>query len=158
MAADTSPGGGLDQLEEHYRTFITERDIAQIAGAGLNWVRLPVPFWAIETWPGEPFLEKVCWQYILKVFAWCRKYGIRIKLDLHAVPGSQNVWNHSGKEGQQNFLNGVMGLANAERTLGYIRVFTEFISQPEYRNVVPMFGVMNEPQATTTGLEPLQQL
>ena len=37
-------------LEDHYNTFITEEDLAQIAGAGLNWVRLPVPFWAVETW------------------------------------------------------------------------------------------------------------
>jgi len=43
-----------------------------------------------------------------------------------------------------NFLNGNMGLANAERTLYYIRVLTEFISQPQYRNLVPMFGIINE--------------
>jgi aryl-phospho-beta-D-glucosidase BglC (GH1 family) len=62
MAADASPGGGLQpQLEAHYDTFITEQDIAQMAGAGLNWIRLPIPFWAIETWPGEPFLAKVSW-------------------------------------------------------------------------------------------------
>ena len=29
-----------------------------------------------------------------------------------------------------------MGLANAERTLGYIRTLVEFISQPEYVDVV----------------------
>ena len=60
-------------LEDHYNTFITEEDLAQIAGAGLNWVRLPVPFWAVETWDdvgvdangqkvSEPFLAKVCWK------------------------------------------------------------------------------------------------
>ena len=26
--------------------------------------------------------------------AWARKYGLRICLDLHAVPGSQNGYNH----------------------------------------------------------------
>ena len=55
MAADTSPGGGLSQLEDHYNTFITEKDIAEIAGAGLNWIRLPVPFWAIESWTDRIF-------------------------------------------------------------------------------------------------------
>ncbi|KAF8147512.1 hypothetical protein K438DRAFT_1989582 [Mycena galopus ATCC 62051] len=35
-------------MEVHYDTFITEQDIAQIAGAGLNWVRVPIPFWAIR--------------------------------------------------------------------------------------------------------------
>jgi aryl-phospho-beta-D-glucosidase BglC (GH1 family) len=143
MRADTA-NGGINQLEDHYNTFVTEADIAEIAGAGLNWIRLPVPFWAIETWPGEPFLAQTSWKYILRLFGWCRKYGIRVKLDLHTIPGSQNGYNHSGKLGKINFLNGAMGIANAQRALEYIRVFTEFISQPQYKDVVPVFGIMNE--------------
>lgn len=83
MAADTSPGGGLAQLENHYATFIvsllhalcmcklnhlvapqTEEDIAEIAGAGLNWVRLPIPFWTVQKWDNEPFLEKTSWKCV----------------------------------------------------------------------------------------------
>ncbi|KAI0319281.1 glycoside hydrolase superfamily [Amylostereum chailletii] len=152
MAADTSAGGGLQaQLEAHYQTFITEEDIAQIAGAGLNWLRLPIPYWAIETRDGEPFLARVCWKYILQVFEWARKYGLRIYLDLHTVPGSQNGYNHSGKLGQVNFMSGLMGLANAQRTLSYIRIITEFISQPEYKDVIPVFGIVNEVLVSAVG-------
>jgi glucan 1,3-beta-glucosidase len=68
----------------------TEQDFAEIAGAGLNWVRLPIPFWAIDTWEPEPFLAKTAWTYALKAFEWARKYGLRICLDLHTLPGSQN--------------------------------------------------------------------
>ncbi|KAL0572392.1 hypothetical protein V5O48_009570 [Marasmius crinis-equi] len=150
MAADTA-SGGLSQLENHYNTFITEKDIAEIAGAGLNWIRLPIPFWAIDTWPGEPFLAQTSWKYILRLLGWARKYGLRVNLDLHTIPGSQNGYNHSGKGGQINFLNGVMGVANAQRALNYIRILTEFISQPEYANVVPMFGVINEALVATIG-------
>lgn len=168
MRADTA-GGGINQLEDHYKTFIvsfiltctysprtcqtdiascqTEQDFAEIAAAGLNWVRIPIAWWAIEVWDGEPFLAKTSWKYLLKAIEWARKYGIRINLDLHAVPGSQNGWNHSGKFGTINFLNGPMGIANAQRTLDYIRILAEFISQPQYRDVVPMFGIINEPQA-----------
>ncbi|OCB90963.1 glycoside hydrolase [Sanghuangporus baumii] len=151
MAADTSEGGGLSQLEEHYDTFITEEDIAQIAGAGLNWVRLPIPFWAVDAWGDEPFLARTCWKYILRVFRWCRKYGLRIKIDLHTAPGSQNGYNHSGKLGQIDFLRGVMGYANAQRMLGYVRIITEFIAQPEYQDLIPMFGIVNEPRASDIG-------
>lgn len=155
-------------MEEHYNTFITEEDIAEIAGAGLNWIRLPIPFWAIETWAdvgfdgsvnaevGEPFLAQVCWKYILRIFKWARKYGIRINLDLHTIPGSQNGYNHSGRNGQINFLNGPMGIANAQRALDYIRIFTEFISQPQYSNVVPMFSIMNEAIVNTIGRDQIQ--
>ncbi|TFK45133.1 glycoside hydrolase superfamily [Crucibulum laeve] len=155
MRADTA-GGGIDQLEEHYNTFITEKDIADIAGAGLNWVRVPIPFWAIEVWPGEPFLAKTSWKYILRLLGWCRKYGIRVKLDLHTIPGSQNSYNHSGKAGQVNFLNGVMGYANAQRALNYIRIITEYFSQPQYKELVGIFGIVNEALYTTIGKDALR--
>lgn len=156
MAAD-SANGGLKQLADHYSTFITEQDFAAIAGAGLNYVRIPLGYWAIETRPGEPFLAKTSWTYFLKSIQWARKYGIRINLDLHAVPGSQNGWNHSGRLGSINFLNGPMGYANAQRTLDYIRIIAEFISQPQYKDVVTMFSVLNEPVASTVGQEPLSR-
>ncbi|KAF8912303.1 glycoside hydrolase family 5 protein [Mucidula mucida] len=152
MRADEA-SGGINQLEDHYKTFITEQDIAEIAGAGLNWLRIPIAFWAIETWDDEPFLEKVSWTYMLKVLGWARKYGLRVCLDLHAVPGSQNGYNHSGRLSPVNFLNGNMGLANAQRTLHYIRVLTEFISQPEYRNLVPVFGIVNEALVGIIGMD-----
>jgi aryl-phospho-beta-D-glucosidase BglC (GH1 family) len=151
MRADTSAGGGIQQLEQHYATFITEEDFAQIAAAGLNHVRIPLPFWAIETMGNEPFLKGTAWKYFLKAIEWARKYGIRINLDLHAVPGSQNGFNHSGQHGPINFLNGVMGVANAQRALDHIRILTEFISQPQYANVVTMFSILNEPGQSTIG-------
>ncbi|KAF8173134.1 glycoside hydrolase superfamily [Mycena galopus ATCC 62051] len=149
-------------MEAHYDGFVTEQDFAEIAGAGLNWVRVPIPFWAVSTWSNvgtdatgaivaEPFLEGVCWKYIVRMLGWARKYGIRVNLDLHTAPGSQNGYNHSGKLGEVNFLNGVMGIANAQRMLDYIRIITEFISQPEWSDVVPIFGIINEALLTTIG-------
>ncbi|KAH9050687.1 glycoside hydrolase [Lactarius hengduanensis] len=156
MAKDTA-SGGLSQLEDHYKTFITEQDFAEIAGAGLNYVRIPLPYWAIETWDGEPFLPKTAWTYFLKAIEWARKYGIRINLDFHALPGSQNGWNHSGKLGSINVLNGPMGYANAQRSLDYIRILAEFISQPQYKDVVTMLGPTNEPQSPTVGQDNLSR-
>ncbi|KAJ7215034.1 glycoside hydrolase family 5 protein [Mycena pura] len=159
MRAD---GSLNDTLENHYDTFITEEDMAQIAGAGLNWVRIPIPFWAISTWSdvgqdlngttvAEPFLESVCWKYILRALGWARKYGLRVNLDIHTAPGSQNGYNHSGKLGQVNFLNGPMGVANAQRMLDYIRIIIEFVSQDEYKDLVPMVGIVNEALMSTIG-------
>ncbi len=124
----------------------------------MNWIRLPVPFWAIETWPGEPFLEKSAWTYVLLALKWARKYGLRIYLELHTVPGSQNGYNHSGRLGPINFLNGYMGVANAQRTMDYARYIAEFISQKEYQDVVPMFGIINEPLLGIIGRDQLTRL
>ncbi|KAK7685287.1 hypothetical protein QCA50_011650 [Cerrena zonata] len=157
MTNDTSEGGGLSQLEDHYRTFITEQDFAQIAGAGLNWVRLPIPYWAIDTWPGEPFLSKTAWKYVLLALQWARKYGLRMYLEIHTAPGSQNGYNHSGRSGPINFLNGPMGIANAQRVLDYMRIVAEFISQEQYKDVVQMFGVLNEPLMGIIGRDQLDR-
>jgi len=138
-------------IENHYKTFITEKDFADIASAGLKWVRLPVGWWMIETWDKEPFVEGLSFKYFLKAITWARKYGLRINLDLHAVPGSQNGWNHSGRLGTIGFLHGAMGIANAQRTFNYVRTLTQFISQSQYKNVIPMFSVLNEAQTGIIG-------
>jgi hypothetical protein len=57
-----------------------------------------------------------------------------------------------------NFLNGVMGVANAQRTMDYIRILTEFISQPEWQPVIQIFGIINEPLLTTIGKDQLSDL
>lgn len=101
MAADTA-NGGLNQLEQHYDTFIVSLSVVQhdelelnnpllrvrkisqrwlvctslnmnikmmnksIIGAGLNFIRVPIAFWAIETWTqdpfDEPFLARTSWK------------------------------------------------------------------------------------------------
>ncbi|KAF8956533.1 glycoside hydrolase superfamily [Flammula alnicola] len=136
------------KMEEHYKSFITEKDFADVAAAGLNWVRIPIGFWAIETINDEPFLVGTSWAYFLKAIQWARKYGIRIYLDLHALPGSQNGW--------VSFMNGVMGIANAQRTLTYLRIITEFVSQPQYRDVVGVIGIVNEILWGTIGKDSVQ--
>ena len=55
-------------------------------------------------------------------------------------------------------MNGIMGIANAQRTLDYIRILTEFISQPEYRNVVPLFGIVNEARVGDIGQVEMTEL
>jgi glucan 1,3-beta-glucosidase len=44
-----------------------------------------------------------------------------------------------------------MGIANAQRALDYIRIITEFISQEEYQNLIPLWGIVNEALLTTIG-------
>ena len=72
--------------------------------------------------------------------------------------GSQNGNNHSGKLGFVGWMSNVMGLANAQRTMDYVRYIAEFISQKEYEDVVPMFGVINEPLLGIIGRDQLTRL
>ena len=96
-------------------------------------------------------------RYFLKAVQWARKYGLRINLDFHSLPGSQNGWNNSGRLGDTNVLFGPRGIPNAERSLDYIRIIAEFISQPEYRDVIVMFGITNEPFGPTIGKDAIKR-
>lgn len=72
--------------------------------------------------------------------------------------GSQNSWNHSGKSGSVNWMYGVMGIANAQRSLETLRSIVEYISQDGVKQVVPMIGLVNEVQAKIVGQDVLAAL
>ena len=76
-------------LKNHWDTWITEADFARIAAAGLNHVRLPVGSWAWDVSGGEPYIQGQL-PYLRKAITWARKYGIKVIIDLHGAPGSQN--------------------------------------------------------------------
>ncbi|KAI9299186.1 glycoside hydrolase [Neoconidiobolus thromboides FSU 785] len=138
-------------LANHYNKFITEDDIKDIADAGLNHVRIPIGHWAIDIEEDEPFVYGG-WKYLLRSIQWCRKYGIRVMLDFHAVPGSQNGWNHSGRAGKVRFLNpeDPDSSKNEERFLKVLKDVVTYFNKKEFRNVVTMIGVINEPNTFVT--------
>ena len=132
-------------LEKHYSTFITERDFKRIADSGLDHVRIPFSYWAVRTYEGDPYVASVSWRYLLRGIEWARRYGLRVKLDLHGMPGSQNGWNHSGRQGTVGWLVGPDGKVNAQRTLDIHDQLSKFFAQDRYKNVVALYGLGNEP-------------
>ena len=143
---------GADQaaqtIEKHYSTFINEQSFADIQAAGFDHVRIPFSYWAIITFPGDPYVPKISWRYLLRGIEYARKYGLRVNLDLHAVPGSQNGWNHSGRQGNVGWLNGTDGALNGQRSLDIHNQLSTFFAQPRYANVVTIYGLVNEPKMT----------
>ena len=135
-------------IEKHYSKFITEADFAAIQAAGFDHVRIPYSYWAVTTYPGDPYVPKISWRYLLRGIEYARKYGLRVNLDLHALPGSQNGWNHSGKQGPINWLNGTDGSTNAQRSLDLHTQLSTFFAQPRYNNVITIYGLVNEPKMT----------
>lgn len=103
-------GGWLSQCRHsssHYESFITEKDIADIAAMGLDHVRLPVDYEAIEDENGSPLSEGYC--YIDKCAEWCEAHGLNLVLDLHKTAGfvfddAQSSTLFSSRENMQRFL------------------------------------------------------
>ncbi|KAI4726326.1 glycoside hydrolase [Aureobasidium sp. EXF-10728] len=135
-------------LEKHYASFITEADFADIQAAGFDHVRIPFSYWAVTTYDNDPYVAKISWRYLLRAIEWARKYGLRINLDLHGAPGSQNGWNHSGHQGAINWLNGTDGTLNGQRTLDIHSQLSTFFAQPRYKNIITIYGLVNEPKMT----------
>jgi glucan 1,3-beta-glucosidase len=124
---------------------------------GINHVRIPIGFWALGGLTAdEPYVPSLSWTYLLRGIEWARKYGIRVMVELHAAPGSQNGWNHSGRLGAINWINGTDGIANAQRTLPYLQQLATFFSSPDYIHVAPIMGLLNEPAAHLIGVDPVK--
>jgi glucan 1,3-beta-glucosidase len=140
------PTRAKTQLEEHYSKWVSEQDLIDIQGAGIDHVRIPYSYWAITTYDEDPYVAKVSWRYLLRAIEWCRKHGLRVNLDLHGAPGSQNGWNHSGRQGMARWLNGTDGDLNGDRTIDVHKQVATFFAQPRYKNVVTMYGLVNEPR------------
>ncbi len=135
-------------LEQHYSTFVTEQTFADIAGAGLDHVRIPYSYWAVQLYDNDPYVFRTSWRYLLRGIEWARKHGLRINLDLHALPGSQNGWNHSGRQGPIGWMNGTNGALNVNRSLDVHDRLSRFFAQDRYRNVISHYGLANEPRMT----------
>ncbi|KAH6629025.1 glycoside hydrolase superfamily [Boeremia exigua] len=140
------PVKAKQMLEEHYSSFVNRKTFQEIRAAGLDHVRFPFGYWMVQVYDGDPYLPQVSWRYLLRGIEYCRQNGLRVNLDLHGAPGSQNGWNHSGRQGVIGWLNGTDGDLNAQRTLDIHHKLSVFFAQPRYKNLVTMYGLVNEPR------------
>ena len=140
------PVKSAQTLERHYSSFVNAQTFAEIRAAGFDHVRFPYGYWMVATYDGDPYVPRLAWRYLLRAIEWCRQNGLRVKLDMHGAPGSQNGWNHSGKQGYIGWLNGTDGALNAQRTLEIHEQLSAFFAQRRYENVVTMYGLVNEPR------------
>jgi len=89
-------GWDSDRLRDHWNSWITEDDFKEIASVGLNFVRLPIGYWSIIGGQGAPFVYGA-YDYVGKAVGWAGNHGIKVMLDLHGAPRSQNGFDNSGQ-------------------------------------------------------------
>lgn len=82
-------------MRDHWNTYITEEDFKFMSENGLSAVRIPVGWWiAFDPTPPKPFVGGSL-EALDNAFTWAQKYGMKVIVDLHAAPGSQNGNPHS---------------------------------------------------------------
>jgi len=86
-------------LEEHWRTWITKDDIRWLKAHGINLVRLPIPWWLFpDRFPSEfPYVSPI--RFLDEALDMIDGEGMKVMLDLHTAPGSQNGFDNGGIEG-----------------------------------------------------------
>ena len=84
-------GGWLSQYEvyslEHFRQFITESDIEQIASWGMDHIRLPFDYPLLEDDDQPGVYKESGFDFVEACVAWCQRSGLRVVLDMHKAPG-----------------------------------------------------------------------
>jgi glucan 1,3-beta-glucosidase len=134
------------RLNQHRETFITAEDFRWIKKCGLNAVRLPVGYWALEA--PKPYVASG--EFIDFALEQCQKNDLKLLLDLHGAPGSQNGWDHSGRSGDINWPKDPQNIAET------IRILETFAQK--YGKHPALYGIelLNEPRDVVP-LEILQQ-
>ncbi|KAJ1987458.1 hypothetical protein GGI25_004504 [Coemansia spiralis] len=127
------------QLEEHWDTFVTRDHLESLAEYGINWIRIPIGYWAFNLTANEPFVDGQV-PYIERILGWAREIGLKVELDLHGAPGSQNGYDNSGRRGTPEWL---LSRANVDRTLDALAKMTKLAV--DWDDVVYGIQVLNEP-------------
>ncbi|OXV11007.1 hypothetical protein Egran_01235 [Elaphomyces granulatus] len=141
----------LSTLSTHWNTWITADDFAHIASLGLNHVRIPIGYWAINPLPSEPFVQGQL-SLLDQAIGWARTSGIKVIIDLHGAPGSQNGFDNSGRRGNIEWQQGF----TVNQTLDAIQALaSRYVNDAD---VVAAIELLNEPfVARGVQLDPLKQ-
>ena len=123
------------RIRQHRSEYINERDFVYIRSLGLNSVRIPVPYFIFGD--REPFIG--CVEELDKAFAWAKRYGLTILIDLHTAPGSQNGFDNGG-------ISGVCKWAQSPREVEFVLTVLERLCR-RYGSHESLLGVqiLNEP-------------
>lgn len=154
----------LDTLRHHWDTFIVEDDFKGIVEMGLNLVRIPIGYWAFKLLSNDTYVQGQE-EYLDKAILWAQKNNLKVQLDLHGMPGSQNGFDNSGLrtdnpdwlETETNMnatfevLNYVLNkytLPNSTLTIGNETIYLN--------QTIDSIEVVNEPFAYKIDLQKLQ--
>lgn len=127
-------------LTNHWNTFITYQDFVNIKNAGLNHVRLPIGYWAWDISRGEPYHQGQL-TYLTSAIGWARQVGLKVLIDLHGAPGSQNGFDNSGQK--LSYPTWHESSDNVQRTNNIIKTLANWYSSQT--DTVIGIAPLNEP-------------
>ena len=138
-----------ETLNNHFDSWITEDDWKAMAAAGLNHVRIPIPYFAFSDLLGNaPYVPANRFEKLKEGALLAGKYGLKVWIDLHAAAGSQNGFDNSGRSGGIYWPYYPENIAATQNA--FTKLVTEF-NDPKYAGIVTGIEAINEPQANGNG-------
>jgi glucan 1,3-beta-glucosidase len=139
-------------LEQHWASWITAADFAQIKAAGLNTVRIPINHWMFGVAPNtqgassEPYLTNGAeLPYVDQALLWAQQYGLEVQLDMHTAPNSQNGFDNSGRQGPINFAAVTPDDNIARLEYALVQAVKRYVVDSKFGGVVTSVEALNEP-------------
>ena len=96
MSASLGKDEMQSRMQKHWSSWITADDFESMAGHGLNFVRIPIGYWSVSPIDGDPYVQGA-YEWLDKAIGWAGDNGLKVLIDLHGAPGSQNGFDNSGK-------------------------------------------------------------
>lgn len=143
------------KLQRLGKLVVTHVYFRVLSSRSLNHVRIPIGFWAFDVSPDEPFIQGQL-PYLQKAIEWAGNNGLKVVIDLHGSPGSQNgcvaslLFRVMAKI-MRSFDNSGQRIAtplwhtnatHVERTNAVIKTLVDmFIGNPD---VIPIIAPLNE--------------
>lgn len=123
------------RIKIHRAEYISERDFVTIKRMGMDTVRIPVPYFIFGD--RKPFIG--CIEELDKAFNWAERYGLKILIDLHTAPESQNGFDNGG-------ICGVCKWAQNPKEVEFIHTVLERLAK-RYGHREGLWGIeaINEP-------------
>ncbi|KAI9816963.1 MAG: exo-1,3-beta-glucanase [Thelocarpon impressellum] len=138
-------------LRPHWDTWVTYADFVKIKAAGFNTVRIPIGYWAFQKFEDDPYVQGAA-SYLDLAVGWARQTGLKVWVDLHGAPGSQNGFDNSGqKTANPGFQTG----NTVQHTLNVLQQISDRYARQQ--DVVVAIELLNEPFGPRLDLNNLRQ-
>ena len=147
MSATLGQAEMQSRMQKHWSSWITAEDFSEMASHGINMVRIPIGYWSVSPIDGEPYIQGA-YEHLAQAIGWAGENGIKVMIDLHGAPGSQNGFDNSGNKGVIAWTNGDT-VAHTHEALNKIR--DDHASNP----AVAAIELLNEPMGPELELGPL---
>lgn len=127
-------------LQAHWSSWVTLGDFQKIAnsGKGINLVRIPVGYWAFQKYGNDPYIQGAK-DHLYQALDWAGQTGLKVWIDLHGAPLSQNGFDNSGQRTGNmqwtsgdtiSFTTGVIGQITAEFGSNPVVAGIELVNEP----------------------------